>query len=149
MEEIERIPLSRIRKAIEDNLDDDEHCVVESLPQEIIGVPLFICAIPGNNNFVEQEGILPMPSDLINRYEELVAIMNRVVGTPGTKRYDEMNRGDSVFPWELHTVVVDGEEYYIGFVEPSGVGEDGDSDEDANFYKSVTLFPCAYVDPER
>ena len=149
MEEIKRIPLSRIRAIVEEKLDNVNYCVVEEIPQEILGIPVFISAIPGNNNFAEGINILPMPPEIVSRYAEFLAIMSRVVGTADTDRYFELNRGDSIFPWELHKVVVDEQEYYVGCVDPEGTDEDVDpDDEDSDYYKNVTLYPCSYVDPD-
>lgn len=141
-----RIPLSEVRRRIEEALP--EYVSVENIPTETIGIPLKVCAILGNNNFVEQEGILHMPEEIRARYNDLLSIFQRVVGRPGEEKYD--NKGDSIFPWELHKVTVGGAEYYLGWVDPEG--EDGLLDwdgEDSDYFKNLTLFPCVLIDLNR
>jgi hypothetical protein len=110
------IPLSALKKIAsslgeETSLDEVSHKY---------GLPSFSCAHPTSDMF--KYGAIPMPQEIVDVYEFHVV----------------RNKQGKGFPFDTDKVTIDGIEYYIGWINPSGVNADSEKD----FY----IFPCAYVD---
>ncbi len=106
-EKVDCVPLSLLRRLC------DEHCTkdgedqssfqdMEALRQ--LGITAIQCAHATSLYYREGKALL-MPQAIIDQYPELV----------------ERTKGNGYFPYDLACLEIDGNDYYLGWVNPDGV----------------------------
>jgi hypothetical protein len=108
-----------------------------------LGLPALLCAHHEAENYDRCD--LPMPTQIANEYDHLVDIMDEYIMDEYIMEWVRQNCEVVVettprcgFPDLLHTVLIDGHEYYVGHV----------TELDGNSYKSFYVFPVHLIDTE-
>lgn len=124
----QKFPISLLLELAQAPVDAGDHdrSMTDEILEKSVGFPSMEC-IPDDSEFYQPAKHLPMPLELMERYNELHA------------NFEQSGN----FPWTLTTVRVLGNKYYVGYVSQEGAEPKG-----SHAWKCIWLYPVELVDLE-
>jgi len=129
MSKTKRLALSEIKGMVEEKIATDPETPDRSCVDIIMAAHLKFIATKCGNEPDEGMPFVFMPHEIEERYERLYAEWKR----------------DGNFPWVLKTVVVDGKEYYLGYVSDTGLPT---FKHKHLFERYINLYPVDQIDAD-